>query len=140
MSFPSEKLNNDFRKNLGERDGFYCVRLGPKKIYMVEIGLDYTPNFDTRMLSAKVARPFIWSEHVLVKDDEHSEPRKLTDRELKLAWIKSNLRAVVNYQRVIDRDAKCRRENALMRDLEIEQARYKRSCNWKHHWRVEQNA
>lgn len=139
MSIPTEKLNNDFRKNLGKRDGYYCVRLGPKKIYMVEIGLDYTPNFDKKQIGTKTARPFFWSEHVLVKDDEHLEPRKLTDRELELDWIKSNLRAVVNYQRVLDRDAKRRHENVRMNDRSIEQLRYKRG-NWKHHWRVEQNA
>lgn len=140
MNMPATTLNNDFRENLGKKDdGFYHVRLG-KKVYMVNISLDYTPEFESYKGHTRAKRPFYWSSDVLVKDNDEAIPRKLNERELGLNWIKTNLKAVVNYQRSIDRDYAFKNKLLHMHDNDVASSSHRKNTHSKNHWRIEQNA
>ena len=83
--------------------GYYNLRLGPK-IYLVKVSLNYTPDFDTEFFGGAKANPFNWHS-ILVKETPDSMPRPITEDELAVSWLKSNVKKLVNYQRAIKRSA-----------------------------------
>ncbi len=85
-------------------NGYYNVRLGPK-IYLVNVSLNYTPDFDTEFFGGIQAAAFDWHS-ILVKETPDSEPRPINEEELSVYWLKGNIKKLVNYQRAIQRSAK----------------------------------
>lgn len=97
-----KRFTTPFETYLGkDHDGFYNVRLGPK-IYIVNISLDFTPDFDGEFFGGNQAQKFRW-DLILVKDNASSKPRPISDQELSLYWFKGALKKVINYQRAIER-------------------------------------
>ncbi|EPH31108.1 hypothetical protein [Acinetobacter gyllenbergii] len=85
-------------------NGYYNVRLGPK-IYLVNVSLNYTPDFDGEFFGGAQAARFEWHS-ILVKESVESEVRPITDEELAVYWLKGNIKKIVNYQRAIERIAR----------------------------------
>ncbi|EKU51484.1 hypothetical protein ACINWC323_1787 [Acinetobacter sp. WC-323] len=85
-------------------NGYYNVRLGPK-IYLVNVSLNYTPDFDTEFFGGIQAAAFDWHS-ILVKETPDSELRPINEEELSVYWLKGNIKKLVNYQRAIQRSAK----------------------------------
>ncbi len=107
-----KRFTTPFREFLfKDQAGFYHVRLGPKKIFLAKLSLDFTPDFDKTFFGGNTAQKFDWYS-VQAKDTAESEPRQITTDELSLSWFKREFRAGVNYQRTKERNA---RNNQLSR-------------------------